>query len=188
MNKYSTVDIPNLENLFSDKRSSIRGDIGNLQINDVREDAQFQNTVNRIVNYTQLEKVTIGQPVIVSHTQSIKDVPPNYNNVFGGQQKVYKVIVSFPVTGSRELFRYRTSGSLAMRAVYVPSNSNITIEVQTVILDKVKVLNEASEEISTTRQLIEQNNAHVDHWNKSIEEDVKQQLDDKRRELIAFYS
>lgn len=184
-----TMQISVLDNLFQHRERQVRDAIGNLSINDVKQDSKFQATVNRIKSQAILSPATIGEPVIEANRQEIRKVSPNYQMMFGGEQAIQIVTVRFPVTGSRELFEYRANGgSLTIANIYTPDYDSISLDVEVPVLDKEQVLAVATREISTTRALIAQNNPQAEAWSQRISIQIDSMTDAKRRELLNFYN
>jgi hypothetical protein len=184
-----TMQLHVLDVLFQQREKEVKQLIGNLQINEVKDDKTFEKTVNRIKAQTALTPVTIGEPKIEGNRQETRQVGPNYQQLWGGERAVNIVTVSFPVTGSHELFEYRASGgSLTMRNIYTPDYNSISMEIQVAALDKAQVLAQANDEISTTKELIAQNNPQAEAWTSRISAQIDSLAAQKRKELIDFYS
>lgn len=189
MNVISTMQLHTLDILFMEKNRELKDTIGNLQINEVKTDAAFNATVSRIKRNILLTPVTIGEPKITGNNQITKQVPANYQNFLGGTQNMHVITVSFPCTGSEELFNYRINGgSLPMKNIYLPSYKSISIEVQLKELDKAAALSMAKSEMATTIELISQNNSPAEQWSATTAVLIQQMAEKKRQELIDFYS
>ncbi|MBS1780448.1 MAG: hypothetical protein JST70_14045 [Bacteroidetes bacterium] len=184
-----TMQISVLDNLFQQREKEIKHAIGNLSINDVKEDGHFHASINRIKSRAILTPVTIGDPVIKNNRQEMRQVPSNYQMIFGGERAVNIVTVEFPVTGSHELFEYRANGgSLTLSNVYTPDYNSISMDIEVPALDKVQVMAAASKEINTTRELIAQNNPHAEAWSQQIGNKIDAIASAKRKELLDFYN
>lgn len=189
MNAISTMQLSILDNLFIEKERELKRIIGDLQLIQVKSDSAFDATLNRIKNSILLSPVIIGEPKITGNRQITKQVPPNYQNMWGGPQNRNVISISFPFTGSEELFNHRAGGqSLAMNRIYLPSYRSIDIEVELKDLDKSAALSMATAEIATTRELINQNNPVVENWSIKMIPIIEQMAANKRKELIDFYS
>jgi hypothetical protein len=183
------MQLHTLDNLFQARERELKELIGNLQIDEVREDKRFKAKVAEIKAQVLLKPVTIGQPKIEGNRQETRKVPPNYQMMWGGQQAVNIVTVSFPITGSSDLFEYRASGaSLTMSNIYAPEYNSITLDIEVPALDKAQVLATANKELETTRSLILQNNPIAEVWSERIDQKTDTMAAEKRKELMDFYS
>lgn len=187
------LTIPNLQFidfLFQERKKTLNELVAALQINDVKEDVCFVKTVERIKKQILLTPVTFGEPTISDQYETTRDVPPNSQQMWGGQQKVFNVTVDFPFTGSNELFENAPNnvsyGGSSMR-VYQPGYNSVPIEVQITQLDKKIALSEAKRMMETTINMIAKSNPQVTQWNTSIEPVIDGMLNKKREELINFY-
>ena len=188
MPSISTMQLQVLSNLFMEKEKELKQAVGDLQLNDVKEDSNFKKTVQQIKKQILLQPVTIGEPKITGNQQTTRQVPPNYQNLWGGAQNINVITVEFPCAGSEELFSYRTGESLTIARVYQPSYKSISVEVQLLELNKEQALTKAREEMTTTFELIKQNNPVIERWSAQMEPQVEAALEKKRKELFDFYS
>lgn len=178
--------------LFSAKRNELKSLIANLQLNEVKEDEQFKNTVQKIKNATLLKPVVFDEPTINKNTTSTKEVGPNYNNPFGGKITLNVITVEFKFTGSSELFEYLPSNGMSFGGsnirVFQPIGKSVFIDVELSSLDKELTIREAKAKMDLTRNVIAGNNSQLEPWNTSIEADIDSMAAAKRTELIKFYS
>ena len=99
------------------------------------------------------------------------------------------VTVSFPVTGSHELFHYRANGgSFTLRDIHTPSYNEISMDIEMQTLDKAQAFAEAEKELEATRQLIAQNNFDIERWSQYMSEQIESMAAQKRKELLDLYS
>lgn len=107
----------------------------------------------------------------------------------GGPQEVFIITVVFPFTGSNELFGYNPNGvSVVSGRVYQPSGSKISVEVQLAELNKEKALSEARGLMEATKSIVEANSKQAADWSKSMDSKVDSLLQQKRHEILNFYS
>ena len=183
------MQLSSLSGLFVDRERELKQLIANLQINEVKDDNKFTATINRIKQQLLLTPVSIGEPKITGNQAKTQQVPPNYQNMWGGQRTMNVITVEFPFTGSAELFNYRSNGgSLSMHNIYLPSYNSISLDVQLAELNKEKALAKAKEEMATTLEVINQNNPDAERWSATQSVLIEQMADKKRKELLAFYS
>jgi hypothetical protein len=187
--KINTMELHTLDNLFQLRERELRALIGNLQLEMVRDDKRFEATIGNIKEQILLTPATIGEASIHGNRQEARQVRPNYQMMWGGQQDINIVTVNFSVSGSDELFEYRASGSqLTVTSVYTPDYGSISIDIEVPVLDKAQALAKANEEIKTTRTLIEQNNPVVQAWSQRMSQQIESMATQKRKELMDFYS
>ena len=177
------MDLHVLDFLLQDRERQLKQLIGNLTINEVKDDKNFEGTVRRIKSQIALTQATIGEPKITGNREVPKPL------MFGRMGTTNAVTVSFPITGSKELFEYRANGgSFTLTSLYTPDYNGITIEVEADTLDKGQVLAAAEKEIAATRTLIAQNNPQVEAWTARISTQVDSMAAQKKQELAALYS
>jgi hypothetical protein len=178
-----------IDNLFIDKNKELTSLVGNLQITDVKEDQPFLVNTKRIKNQILLTPVTFEEPKITTHYQTTREVPPNYQQMWGGTQNINIVTVEFCFEGSEELFEYMPNGvGLTMGRFYQPSGNRVIVEVTVTTLDKAAVIAAAKEKMSATFDLINANNAQAKQWTASKEPVIDTLMAQKRKELNDFYS
>lgn len=183
MNYKYSMDASVLDNLFIEKKKTLKRMIGNLQIDNVKSDTRFASTVNSIKQAVLLKPVTIGEPRITGNHQKERQVSAHYQNMWGGSQMVNVITVEFSYTGSSELFSYRVSNqSLTVDRIYNPFYN--TIEVKVSQLDKNQALSEAKNKLATTKQLIQQNNSVVEQWSANMENRIQTLAEEKRTDRV----
>lgn len=193
-NYLSPMELPINSYLFDAKRKELSQLIGNLTIDEVKEDEKFQATVKRIKNAILLEPVLFEEPKIVGNYQSEKTVPPNSIEMWGGTRVVNVISVEFKFKGSTELFKYSPNGlsfgSSSNMRVYQPDFGNfITVEVELPNLDKKAALGSAIAKMEMTYEVIRGNNMQAEQQlNASIENVIESMANDRRKELLDFYS
>lgn len=178
--------------LFSSKQRELNELVGNLSLNDVKEDTQFARTTQRIKDAILLKPVTFQEPKITGNYQTEKTVPPNYQDMWGGKRQVNIITVEFRFDGSPVLFNYSPNnlsfGSSSNMRVYQPFGNVISVEVELPDLDKNKALNAARVQMEMTFGVINGNNAQAQQWSNSIEPTIDSMLTAKRKEVIDLYS
>jgi hypothetical protein len=187
----STFELRINSELFESKRRELNHLVGNLKLNDVKEDADFDRTTKRIKNAIILKPVTFQEPKIADHSQIEKDFPPSYQNMFGGRRQVNMITVEFKFDGSPELFNYAPSSySISGNSrVHQPDYGNsITVDVELPTLDKTLALNSAKDQMKTTFDIIQGNNNQVKQWTISMETTIETVLAAKRKELLDLYN
>jgi hypothetical protein len=182
----------NIYELYKAKDQQLDFLVGNLQTFDVQNDQIYDVTLARIRGQILLNEVTFGPLAITSNRQEQKTVPPNYNNLFGGQEIVQIVTVEYKFKGSSELFKYIPNGwqySSNDTTVYQPEGTDqICLEVEVPRLDKAEVISKADIMMKTTLSIITQINPQIRNWSDGKEIAIKMSLDQKRKELMALYS
>lgn len=78
--------------------------------------------------------------------------------------------------------------SIPMGRVYQTYGSSIDIEITLPKLDKNETLATAKEDIRTTLAIAEANNQQVANWAASFELIIDSTLEQRRKELLDFYS
>lgn len=179
--------------LFTKKQKEFELIAGNLRINEVKEDADFQKTINRVKNSILLNSVTFQEPTITGHQQVEKQFPPDYQNMWGGARQINIISVEFRFEGSTELFNYSPNGlsfgSSSNMRIFQPNYGNsITIEIELATLDKNTALNSARAQMEMTFSVINGNNQQAEQWNRTMEATIESTLIEKRKELLEFYS
>ena len=178
--------------LFSSKQRELNELVGNLSLNDVKEDIQFARTTQRIKDAILLKPVTFQEPKITGNYQTEKTVPPNYQDMWGGKRQVNIITVEFQFDGSPELFNYYPNnlsfGSSSNMRVYQPYGNVISVEVELPDLDKSKAINAAKAQMEMTFGVINGNNAQAQQWSNSIEPTIDSMLVAKKKEVIDLYS
>ncbi len=191
-NALPMLRLPNIRTLFSQKDQELSQELGDLQINDVREDIAFQATTKRIKNQVLLAPISFGEPIIKGHRSEQKTYPQSYQHMLGHAKDVLVVTVDFPFTGSSELFSFspdNLSFSSSDTRVHQPDYGNtISIEVEVQQLDKLTVLSMAEAKMKTTFSLINQINPQAQQWSATKEPMIDAALQKKRAELVSFYS
>jgi len=192
-NYVSPIQLRINSELFSSKQRELNELVGNLSLNDVKEDTQFARTTHRIKNAILLKPVTFQEPKITGNYQTEKTVPPNYQDMWGGKRQINIITVEFRFDGSPELFSYYPNnlsfGSSSNMRVYQPSGGNvISVEVELPDLDKNKAINAAKAQMEMTFGLINGNNSQAEQWSKTIELTIDSMLAAKRKEIIDLYS
>lgn len=180
--------MPLITDLFDKRKKSLRLEASNLQLEDVKEDKNFNATVEKFKKKYLFNPVKIEEPEIKRHQASIKKYPPNYENPMGGEREVYEIIIAFPFSGSPELFeviplevKYPTG------MVYAPVGSNITLDIiELNELNKDKAYTEAKNRISTTQAIIKENNIQAKRWNEEMVVQIEQLLNKQRKQIIDF--
>jgi hypothetical protein len=177
--------------LFEEKRKQLQQLVGNLQLKDVKEDAAFQTTTQRVKSQLQLTPISFEEPVIKTHRQEQKSHGATFDNPRPHQKTVDIVTVDFPFTGSTELFNYSPSGhsiSSSDTKVYQPGyGRTITLEVEVPQLDREAVIAKAKGMMQTTFSLINQANPHAEQWSLQMDGQIEAALQEKRTELLNFY-
>jgi hypothetical protein len=187
----STFELRINSELFESKRRDLNQLVGNLKLNEVKEDAQFASTTQRIKDAILLRPVTFQEPKIADHSQIEKNFPPSYQNMFGGRRQVNVITVEFNFDGSPELFNYVPSSfSISGNSrVHQPDYGNtITVDVELPTLDKTLALNSAKDQMKTTFDIIQGNNSQAQQWSTSMEPTIESALATKRKELLDLYS
>jgi hypothetical protein len=178
-----------ITHLFESRRRLINQLIGDLTIDQVKTDQAFERAKVSVKEQILFETVTIGEPTIMSHRQVEKNYPPNYQNLFGGSKLVNLISVAFPIEGSPELFEHVPEGvRYEAGMVYQPVGRNVTVSVELDSLDKPSALAEANAMMRVTKGIIQANNKQAEEWSQRIEPIIDNQLEQKRKELIDFYS
>ncbi len=187
--KIPTHNLSIIDNLYKTKEQELKQIVGNLQLSDVKEDGAFEATVKRIKKQILFTPVEFGEPSIAHHNSTTRQVEPNYQQMWGGTQEVLIVTVEFSFTGSTELFSAMPSNvGLSMGNVFQPYGSPISVEVTLTKLDKNAAIQEAKQQMATTFAVIEANNKQATTWSTSKEAIIDSLLEQKRKEIIDFYS
>lgn len=124
MNYKTNMQLSIIDNLFKDRKQKLTTLAGNLQLNEVKQDSDFEATKQRIKQQVLLEPIVFGEPKITGHQHTTRHVPANFQNPWpmGSNQEVDIVTVDFPFTGSGELLEYYPNGiSSKMGHIYQAS-------------------------------------------------------------------
>ncbi|GAA5097813.1 hypothetical protein GCM10023210_33220 [Chryseobacterium ginsengisoli] len=139
------------------------------------------------------QEVTISDFKIVNHRSETIQVSPSFQNPFQGQTvDVFIVTVEATTTGNSELFNYspqaiRFSSNMDSN-VYQPVNDKITIDIQSKMLDKKLIIEEANKKMIFTNYLIENNNQYITDFNRSFENRIEEHFNQKADEIEQLYS
>jgi len=183
------MQLSTITNLFIDREKEIKLSINNLQLSEVKTEQSFSSIVHSLKDRFLLTPASIGDARIKDHRQESRHVPIEHQMFYGRTPNFFVVTVQFSVTGSEEVFCYRSNGgSLPITAVHTPEYGALTIEIELQELDKQKVLAEAENEIRTTREIILQNNPTVEAWSARAEVMIDELASQKRKELLEFYN
>ncbi|MCL4817477.1 MAG: hypothetical protein KJZ56_12660 [Flavobacteriales bacterium] len=189
----SPMSLPINSTLFSNKQKELNQLVGNLTLNEVKNDEQFTRTIKRIKEAILLKPVTFQEPKITGNYQIEKTVQPNYQDMWGGQRQVNVITVEFKFEGSFDLFGYSPNGlsfgSSSNMRVFQPDYGNvISVDIELQTLDKIAALNSANAQMEMTFGVINGNNTQAQQWSTSIEPTIESLLATKRKELLEFYS
>ena len=189
----SMFNVRNNSYLFENKRKRIQQLVGDLRIDEVREDGPLKSTIQRIKNMVLLKPVTFQEPKITDNYTTQKTLPPTYENPRGGPRQINVITVRFNFDGSSELFNFVPNGiafsSSSNNLIYQPDYSNnIDVKIELLTLDKNSTLDAAKAQMELTFSVIEGNNLQAKQFNASVEPSIEQMVADKRKELIDFYS
>lgn len=191
-NILSIFELPRINDLFSNKERELLESVGNLQLKDVKEDIDYNNTIRRIKKNILLSKVIIQAPEIKEHHIEQVSFNGTYGNPFPHKKNLFIVTVNFPFIGSSQLFQYAPSNltfSTSDTGIYQPDYDNViavTIQIET--LDKSQVQVKAKALMNTTFSLINQNNSLVEQWSLAKESIIGNILQQKRAEILEFYN
>lgn len=187
--KLSTMQLTAIANLFNEKEKQLSEYIGNLSLDDVKEESRFKKSIADIKEYILLKSVEIGEPKITNNRQITRPVPENQQIFYGKEIQRQAITVSYPYSGSDEVFQFRSlEGAFPIASIYTPSYNTIDVEVELQSLDKTEALNKANEEMKTTFLLIEKNNPAIESWSNNMAHRIEELADQKRKELLEFYS
>lgn len=186
----SPGEITNIRELKSDKESKINSLVNNLKIKDVEDDKAFENTINSIKRAVLINPVVLQEPEFVDHKYSEKRLSFT-DQVAGLSKDHYYHEVSFPFTGSKEIFLHQPedgfSWSSSEYGLIMPRNSSIRVYVDLPQLDPEKAKSEARRLLSMTLQFVDKNNRSVESWNAGWSSRIETQLKNKREELIKLF-
>ncbi len=102
---YSIItEMPYINYVLSERENNIKEAINKLKLHDVKEDSTFDRTKQKLKDDLKFEEATIGDPKIIDYESIEKNFGSSYENPFGGRRTVNIITISFPVTGSEELF------------------------------------------------------------------------------------
>ena len=192
MTDFSIItEMPYINYVLSERENNIKETINKLKLPDVKEDSTFDRTKQKVKNDFKLEEATIGDPKIVDYESIEKNFGRSYENPFGGRRTVNIITISFPITGSEELFALKpmnfTFSLSSNLRVYQPTGTTVTIEIESFDLNKDNALIEAQKEIQLTRNVVENNNNVIKQWNSSAESMIESLANAKRVELLDFF-
>lgn len=184
----STADLRSFSDFETEKNNELKYILGNLKKHDVFDDADFKTKVRAIKDQIIPDTIHIGEPKIKDHRFEQRKMPHSYHHVGGGVQDVNIVTVEFPVTGSPELFNYRTGDRLTVGDIYCTEGASITVDIELHKPEKEAALNDAKHRMSVTYELINQNNAYIDQWAKRMLQGIEQGAARKRKEIFDLYN
>jgi hypothetical protein len=193
MNDFTLLaNLPSLSNLFMNKSKEFNNFIGTLNLSDVKDDEAHKNTLERIKAQLLLRPVTFSEPIIHSHGTTERNVNP-YDNLMGGTISVKVANIEYKVKGSQELFEYIAEGYRhgPSDKIYLPNCNDVTgivVEVELPTLNKEIAFSKADEAMGATFSMIKASNEKIIFWNQKMETTINNALDQKRKELIDFYS
>ncbi|WP_019987114.1 hypothetical protein [Rudanella lutea] len=185
----SPRQLPRFADLLRERELRINMLINNLKLNDVKEDAVFQNTVKRIKRAVLLQPVVFGEPTFVDHSYEERQLSFQ-QQLSGSSSHRYTHTISVPFTGDNELFSYAPdnySFSSSDRGLILPYSGGITVYVSLSELNPAQAISQAQKDLDMTFRLVEINNTSLQHWSKNIESMIDQQLNQKREQLINLF-
>lgn len=181
---------PYMSELTRQKVTGINPLINNLKIGDVKDDAKFAQTSSRIKNSVILKKVEFGEPKCTDH--EYEDRPLSMQQqLIGGSRNHYIHTVEFPFTGDIEIFSHTPEGGFSYsssdRGLILPNYNRLTVYVDLPELNPTRAIAEARSLLSMTMQFVNSNNATIDAWSQNVIQQIDQQLQQKRQELIKLF-
>jgi hypothetical protein len=183
-------DLPSILLLKQSKEASINSLINNLKIDDVRDESNFEQTSNHIKNSVILSKVEFGEPKCIDHKYEDRPLSRNQQLIGGVSRDHYIHQIEIPFTGNRELFDHtpeQFSFSSSDRGLILPDSNSLTVYVDLPELNPTKAITEAYNLLSLTMQFVHNNNTNIETWSTNISQQLDQQLQRKREELIRLF-
>lgn len=189
----SPLNIPINSYLFEAKKNELKQLVGNLKIDEVKDDERFKRTIQRIKGNILLKPVTFQEPKITGNSTDERIVSSNFQDMWGGKKQINVITIEFKFDGSSELFNYGPNGlsfgSSGNNRIYQPGYGNsIDVQIELQTLDKIIALDSAKAQMELTFSVITGNNEQAKQFNVSIEPIIEQMLIAKRKELIDLYS
>lgn len=182
---------PFMVDLKRQRESMINSLINNLKINDVKEDADFQQTSEKIKNEILLKPVNIDEARFIDHEYEEIQLNMQQQFVGGGSKHHYYHQIEFPFTGDKELFEYIPETGYSQTSsdygIILPDYNSITVYVDLPELNPNRAISKAKELLNLTLQLVSGNNSSISGWSESISNRIDNLLQKKREELIKIF-
>jgi hypothetical protein len=160
--------------------------VAKLKARDLRDDNSFKRLKRSIRRTVLLQPVEFGAPTISGHPDCAEEVPL-WRRVIARVRHLFTKVVTFPFTGSKELFCYTPEPDIidgTESGIFEPMGNCLPVDVGLPFEDEAQVLKEASIMVTLTRQFIAINNSIVSSWRKRISRRIEETLDAKRREAV----
>jgi hypothetical protein len=191
-NYISHVTMPHFSQFLSERGSKIRVLVNQLKFPDVEKDEDFEKSKQKIKNAILLTPVAMGVPVFKDYEYEERNIRVE-QRFFDGQPSRDNYIheISFPFTGSQELFNYSPS-SYSTRSsdhgLIKPSTSNsVTVYVELNEISPDSAISQAHSLIRLTNEFVEGNSKEVKTWNTAIEKHIDDVMEAKQNELFRIF-
>jgi|GEM_PF-2763892 len=191
-NYFNPFQMGHLSQFLSERSKKINSLVNKLKFQDVEQDDTFESRKQRIKDEILITPVSIDAPVFKDFEHEERDIKPQ-QRFFDSQpsRDNYVHEVSFPYTGSRELFDYVSSGYSTYSSdhgLIKPSTSNsISVYVDLGEISPEIAVNKSQSLMRLTKEIVERNSNEVKIWNTSIEKHIDEVMEAKRDELFRIF-
>lgn len=189
-NYTSPYSLTPISELKIERESKINTLINNLKIGEVKDEAKFIETSERIKNSILLTPIVFGEPKFIDHEFEEIALTMQQQLIGGMSRNHYYHRVSFPFTGDREIFSYQPesfSYSSSDKGLIIPHSNNLTVNVDLPELNPDRAVSEGKNMLSMTMQFVSGNNASLQSWTVVVSQTIDEQLRVKREELIKIF-
>ena len=166
--------------------------IGCLKINDVKDNTDLAETIQRVKDSVLLIPVDIGEPQFVDY--ELDGLLSKQKHVFKREKSNNHVIhqIYIPFSGNKELFSYTPEKDLTLLetdlVVIIPYSNSLIVYVDLHELNPALAIEETQRLLDLTKQFIDCNNILLDAWNLSIGQRIEDEINNKREQLLKQYS
>lgn len=192
-NKFvSPLKMGHLSQFLSDRVAKIHSLVNQLKFPNVEKDEDFEKSKQKIKDSILLTPVTIGTPIFKDYEYEERTVRPEqlfFGNAPSRDNYIHEV--TFPFTGSQELFDYCPGSFSTMSSdhgLIKPSTSkSITVYVELNEISPDTAISQSQNLIRLTKEFVEGNSREVKLWNTAIEKQIDEVMENKRNELFRIF-
>ena len=191
-NFISPKNLPSISQFLKRQEVTMNSLVGNLKINDVKDNTVLLEAIQRIKKSVLLNPVDIGEPQFVDYEldESLSKQKKNFRRENSNNHLIHQIYI--PFTGNKELFSYTPEQDLTLlqtdQVVIIPYSNNLIVYVDLQEFNPTLAILEATKLLNLTTQFVESNNKLLDDWNLSIAQRIDEKIKSKREQLLKQYS
>lgn len=159
----------------------------NLRLSDFESEESYRKTEAFIKSAVLLHPIVFDRPAILPARKHRKKSWVTKIAGIGKNESVREV--SFPFTGSRELFKYAPGHDCGpiSASIFLPGNSELTVRFKRTYKDIRSAMVAAYELLQPTFRMIECNNHEVLNWSIKTGKQIELLLNEKYKGYIDLY-